>query len=65
MAPCRLPGHLVLKLLEQHIGHRAAAALLEEGLERPLTFREYPRDAGWLLEKRRIINRKLAELAEK
>jgi hypothetical protein len=38
---------------------------LEEGLERPLTFREYPRDAGWLLEKRRIINRKLAELAEK
>ena len=54
-----------LKLLEQHIGYRAAAALLEEGLERPLTFREYPRDAGWLLEKRRIINRKLAELAEK
>jgi len=50
-----------LELLEQYIGKEAVVAMLEEGLERPITFFEYPKDAEWLLAKREQINRKIAE----
>lgn len=34
---------------------------LEEGLERPISFRSYPIEASWLLSKREWINKKIKE----
>ncbi len=45
-----------LQLLESLVGREKALAVLEEGLETPLTFREYPHSADWLLETRNRIN---------
>ncbi|WP_409347010.1 DUF4091 domain-containing protein [Paenibacillus sp. MBLB4367] len=50
-----------LELLESKIGRDAVLSLIEEGLEQPITFSEYPSDAEWLLGKREQINRLLAE----
>ncbi|RAV20648.1 DUF4091 domain-containing protein [Paenibacillus contaminans] len=50
-----------LELLESRIGRDAVIGLIEEGLEQPLTFSEYPSDAGWLLDKREQINAILAK----
>ena len=52
---------LALKLLESKIGKEKALAVLEEGLESPLTFRDYPHSAEWLLKTRERINRAIAE----
>lgn len=52
---------LALKLLESKIGKEKALAVLEEGLESPLTFRNYPHSAEWLLKTRERINRAIAE----
>jgi hypothetical protein len=52
-----------LELLESKIGRESVLALLEEGLDQPITFSEYPSEAAWLLEKRELINRKIAEYA--
>lgn len=46
-----------LQLLESRIGREAVIRVLEEGLDEPLTFRNYPRDAGWLLSVRERVNR--------
>jgi len=51
-----------LTLLESKIGREAVLAILEEGLNEPISFSEYPRDANWLLNKREQINRKIASL---
>src|SRR5699024_147979 len=51
-----------LKLLESYIGKEEVLSLLEEGLDQPITFKEYPHDEEWLLEKRREINEKIKEL---
>ena len=48
-----------LQLLESQIGYDAALAILEQGLDAPITFSEYPRSAAWLLETRERINRAL------
>jgi len=48
-----------LQLLESKIGYAAALAILEQGLDEPITFSEYPRSAAWLLETRDRINRAL------
>ncbi|WP_248924041.1 DUF4091 domain-containing protein [Paenibacillus hamazuiensis] len=45
-----------LELLESRIGRAATVELLEEGLERPITFTDYPADAEWLLDCRERIN---------
>nr|WP_051253595.1 glycoside hydrolase domain-containing protein [Paenibacillus alginolyticus] len=50
-----------LELLESQIGRDAVLLLLEECLEKPITFSDYPNDADWLLGKREQINRKIAE----
>lgn len=50
-----------LELLEGYMGRAAVIALIESGLERPITFSEYPKDAEWLLSKREQINKKIAE----
>lgn len=52
-----------LELLESKIGRDNVLALLEEGLDQPITFSEYPVDADWLLEKRELVNRKITEYA--
>lgn len=56
-----LEDMLALKLLESKIGKEKALTVLEEGLESPLTFRDYPHSAEWLLKTRERINRAIAE----
>ncbi|WP_422661081.1 DUF4091 domain-containing protein [Paenibacillus sp. EC2-1] len=48
------------ELLESLIGRSQVLELLEKGLDSPLTFRNFPRDASWLLSKREEINRQIA-----
>lgn len=50
-----------LKLLEELIGRKEVINILEQGLDNPITFRQYPTDAEWLLCKREEINKKIAE----
>ena len=50
-----------LQALEKKTGREATLSLLEKGLEKPLTFKEYPRDAEWLLSKREEINAALCK----
>jgi len=50
-------------LLEGFIGREAVLELAEEGLDTPVTFGDYPKDAQWLLSMRERINRKIAECA--
>lgn len=45
-----------LQKLESLIGRDQVLQLVEEGLEEPITFSVYPRDAQWLLAKRDQIN---------
>ncbi|CAG7595265.1 hypothetical protein PAESOLCIP111_00032 [Paenibacillus solanacearum] len=45
-----------LQLLESSIGRERVLALVEEGLEQPITFSEYPHSMEWLLNKREQIN---------
>ena len=54
-----------LKLLEELIGKKAVLELLEEGLEKPITFSEYPKDSEWLLMKREQINKRILEVCKK
>ena len=51
-----------LRLLEELIGREAVMEMLEEDVDEPITFKRYPTDAEWLLNKREQINRKIAEL---
>ncbi|MBW3092490.1 DUF4091 domain-containing protein [Bifidobacterium sp. 82T10] len=48
------------RLLESMIGHQAVVDLLEQGLERPLAFRDWPHGMRWLLEARRRVNEAIA-----
>lgn len=50
-----------LELLESFIGREAVMNILEDGLEHPITFSQYPHDYEWLLLKREQINRRIAE----
>jgi len=52
-----------LELLEEFIGREAVVNMLEDDLEQPITFFEYPKEAEWLLQKREQINRMLKSLA--
>lgn len=45
-----------LQLLEGLIGRERVLAMIEEGLEEPLTFGAYPRDTAWLLGLREAVN---------
>lgn len=46
-----------LRLLEKKIGREETLKILENGLEKPLSAREYPHSEQWLIEKRREINK--------
>lgn len=50
-----------LQLLESRIGREAAAQWLDQEAAEPLTFRQYPRTAGWILKTREKLNRKIQE----
>ncbi|MDQ6419690.1 DUF4091 domain-containing protein [Paenibacillus sp. LHD-117] len=50
-----------LQLLEDIYGRAYVLNALEEGLDEPITFTRYPREASWLLSKREWINRNLKE----
>lgn len=50
-----------LRLLEEIYGREYVLEALEEGLEEPITFSNYPRDASWLLSKREWINTRIQE----
>ena len=52
---------LALKLLESKIGREKTLAVLEDGLDKPITFSEYPRGDKWILEMRERINKKIME----
>ena len=51
-----LQDMLALKLLESLAGRDKAISVLEDGLNKPLTFSEYPHSAQWLLNTRERIN---------
>ena len=50
-----------LDLLESKIGRTAVIDLLEEGLEQPITFKQYPHDGKWLIGIREKVNRAISE----
>ncbi|HKJ86165.1 MAG TPA: DUF4091 domain-containing protein [Spirochaetia bacterium] len=50
-----------LRLLESRVGREQALALLEAGLEKPITFGEYPRSDDWVLDLRRRVNEAISE----
>jgi hypothetical protein len=50
-----------LELLESLIGKKAVLRIVEQGLEHPLTFVEYPRGEEWLLDLRTRINAAIVE----
>lgn len=50
-----------LKALESKIGRGKVIEILEEGLEKPLTFKDYPHDEDWLLSVREKINQRIKE----
>lgn len=54
-----------LQLLESLAGREKALAVLEEGLTKPLTFRDYPHEDEWLLDVRERVNRAISEYAGK
>ncbi|GIP28525.1 hypothetical protein J23TS9_36550 [Paenibacillus sp. J23TS9] len=50
-----------LRLLEELMGRDEVLAALDEGLDEPITFSCYPRNADWILSKRDWINGKIKE----
>ncbi|WP_312876212.1 DUF4091 domain-containing protein [Paenibacillus alginolyticus] len=52
-----------LEMLEGLIGRERTIALIEEDLEVPLTFSEYPHEPDWIIKKREKINQLIASLA--
>ena len=53
-----------LELLEKLTDRDTVLNMLEEGLEHPITFDIYPKEAEWLLRKREQINRIINGLTE-
>ncbi|MHA6480772.1 DUF4091 domain-containing protein [Paenibacillus sp. strain BS8-2] len=54
----------MLQLLEQLAGREQTLLWLEEGLSSPLTFDQYPHNQSWILEKREVLIKKIAEYVE-
>ncbi len=50
-----------LKALEKKIGREKVIEILEKDLDKPLTFKEYPREEKWLLTMRDCINKMIKE----
>ncbi len=52
---------MALDLLASLIGKEKAVALVEEGTDSPITFRDYPHSDEWLLNMREKVNRAIKE----
>ncbi|TPF95669.1 hypothetical protein BG22_01425 [Bifidobacterium sp. UTBIF-78] len=52
------------RLLESLAGRDRVLTLLRDGLDRPLTFADYPHDAQWLLARRAAINNAIHTLSD-
>ncbi len=52
---------MALQTLEKLAGRETALAVLEEGLEKELTFFEYPHSDSWMLETRERINKAIKD----
>ena len=50
-----------MQLLAERIGKDAVTALIDEGLDAPVTFSAYPHSAAYVLALREKINRRIAE----
>ena len=50
-----------LQLLESKIGYDKTLAIVEQGLDKPLTFSDYPHDPRWLESVRERVNKAIAE----
>ncbi len=50
-----------LRTLEKKIGREKVLEIIEKGLDKPLTFKHYPRDDNWLLTMRDTINKMIKE----
>jgi hypothetical protein len=53
-----------LRLLERLIGKQATVQCVEEGMDRPITFKHYERSGRWILEMRERVNQRIKELAQ-
>lgn len=60
-----LQDQRALQLLERLQGREKTVALVERGLDEPITMKCYPREALWLLRMRERCNRRLSALARK
>ncbi|NKB71612.1 MAG: DUF4091 domain-containing protein [Candidatus Latescibacteria bacterium] len=58
-----LQDQRALQLLEKLQGRPKTLALLERGLDEPITMKQYPRDEAWLLGMRARCNRAIGRLA--
>ena len=54
-----------LQSLEIYIGKEAVVSIIEDDLDTPITFSEYPKDATWLIQKRDRINRMIEQCRQK
>lgn len=52
---------LALKLLESKIGYDKTLEIIEKGIDKPITFTEYPHDARWLESVREKVNIAISE----
>ncbi len=52
---------MALQLLESKIGREKVLGFINENLEKPLSFTEYPHESEWLLTMREKINQKIKE----
>ncbi len=52
---------MALQLLESKIGYEKTMAVVEKGLDKPITFSEYPHDARWLEDTRERINQAIEQ----
>ena len=52
----------VLQLLEELTDRDTVIAIMEDGLDTPVTFKQYPREASWLLSFREKCNREIIRL---
>ncbi len=51
-----------LELLEKHYGREYVINMIDEGLEKPITFEDYPKSADYILNLRAKVNKALAEI---
>lgn len=59
-----LQDQRALQLLESLVGREEVMNMLEADLDTPITFKTYPKESDWLLQKREEINQKIAQVSK-